>query len=37
MVFSNTKKYRLVFRNANTDIDEQSIPVRIDRAFTSDF
>jgi uncharacterized protein (TIGR02687 family) len=37
MVFSNTEKYRLVFRNANTDIDEQSIPVRIDRAFTSDF
>lgn len=37
MVFSNTGKYRLVFRNANTDIDEQFIPVRIDRAFTSDF
>jgi len=35
--FSNTEKYRLVFRNANTDIDEQSIPVKIDRAFTSDF
>lgn len=37
LVFSNTEKYRLVFRNASTDIDEQSIPVRIDRAFTSDF
>jgi len=37
MVFSNTEKYRLVFRNVNTDIDEQSIPVKIDRAFTSDF
>lgn len=37
IVFSNTEKYRLIFRNANTDIDEQSIPVRIDRAFTSDF
>ncbi|NQS88208.1 BREX-1 system phosphatase PglZ type A, partial [Patescibacteria group bacterium] len=37
MVFSNTGKYRLVFRDANTDIDEQFIPVRIDRAFTSDF
>jgi len=37
MVFPNTEKYRLVFRNANTDIDEQSIPVKIDRAFTSDF
>lgn len=35
--FPNTKKYRLVFRNANTDIEEQSLPVRIDRAFTSDF
>ena len=37
IVFSNTEKYRLVFRNANTDIDEQSIPVKVDRAFTSDF
>ncbi|MDP8299204.1 MAG: BREX-1 system phosphatase PglZ type A, partial [Candidatus Tantalella remota] len=37
VVFSGTESYRLVFRNANTDIDELSIPVRIDRAFTSDF
>ncbi len=36
-IFSNTEKYRLVFRNVNTDIEEQSILVRIDRAFTSDF
>ena len=35
--FSNTEKYQLVFRNADTDIEEQSVPVRIDRAFTSDF
>jgi hypothetical protein len=27
----------LILRNAETDIEEQSIPVRVDRVFTSDF
>ena len=31
------KVYKLILRNAETDIEEQSIPVRIDRVFTSDF
>jgi uncharacterized protein (TIGR02687 family) len=35
--FSAGKIYRLILRNAETDIEEQSIPVRIDRVFTSDF
>jgi len=35
--FTSTEKYRLVFRNADTNIEEQSVPVRIDRAFTTDF
>jgi len=37
MAFPVGKPYRLIFRNADTDIEELSIPVRIDRAFTSDF
>lgn len=35
--FEGGKVYRLILRNAITDIEEQAIPVRIDRAFTSDF
>ena len=35
--FTSGKVYRLVLRNADTDIEEQTIPVRIDRMFTSDF
>jgi uncharacterized protein (TIGR02687 family) len=35
--FEGGKTYRLILRNADTDIEEQSIPVRIDRVFTSDF
>jgi len=35
--FAGGKTYRLILRNAETDIEEQSIPVRIDRVFTSDF
>ena len=35
--FVGGKAYRLIVRNAETDIEEQSIPVRIDRVFTSDF
>jgi uncharacterized protein (TIGR02687 family) len=35
--FVGGKAYRLILRNAETDIEEQSIPVRIDRVFTSDF
>ena len=35
--FAGGKTYRLILRNADTDIEEQSIPVRIDRVFTSDF
>jgi len=35
--FAGGKAYRLILRNAETDIEEQSIPVRIDRVFTSDF
>ena len=35
--FTGGKAYRLILRNAETDIEEQSIPVRIDRVFTSDF
>ncbi|MFZ5802961.1 MAG: BREX-1 system phosphatase PglZ type A, partial [Candidatus Omnitrophota bacterium] len=35
--FAGAKTYRLILRNAETDIEEQSIPVRIDRVFTSDF
>ncbi|MCC6543785.1 MAG: BREX-1 system phosphatase PglZ type A [Nitrospirae bacterium] len=37
MAFPVGKQYRLIFRNAATDIEDMSIPVRIDRAFTSDF
>lgn len=37
IAFSNSKPYRLVLRNADTDIEEQSIQVRIDRVFASDF
>ena len=37
MNFQTGKSYRLIFRNADTDIEELSIPVRIDRIFTSDF
>lgn len=37
MAFPVGKPYRLIFRNAGTDIEDLSIPVRIDRAFTSDF
>lgn len=35
--FTSGKVYRLILRNADTDIEEQTIPVRIDRVFTSDF
>jgi len=37
MNFAGSAAYRLVLRNADTDIEEQSIPVRIDRVFTNDF
>ncbi len=35
--FPSGKTYRLILRNADTDIEEQSIPIRIERVFTSDF
>lgn len=35
--FASQKTYRLVLRNADTDIEEQAMPVRIDRIFTGDF
>lgn len=35
--FATGKKFQLILRNAATDIEIQSIPVRIDRAFTVDF
>ncbi len=35
--FEVGKTFRLIIRNAQTDIEEHSIPVRIDRVFTSDF
>ncbi len=37
MQFATDKKYRLIFRNADTDVEDLSVPVRIDRIFTSDF
>ncbi|HZX49385.1 MAG TPA: BREX-1 system phosphatase PglZ type A [Nitrospirota bacterium] len=37
MAFPVGMPYRLIFRNAGTDIEDLSIYVRIDRAFTSDF
>ena len=37
VTFASGKEYRLILRNADTDIEEQTIPVRIDRVFTSDF
>ena len=37
IMFSNANSYRLVLRYALTDVEAQSIPVRIDRAFISDF
>ncbi|HLE17188.1 MAG TPA: BREX-1 system phosphatase PglZ type A, partial [Syntrophales bacterium] len=37
MAFPVRMPYRLIFRNAGTDIEDLSISVRIDRAFTSDF
>jgi len=35
--FTGSKEYWLILRNADTDIEGQSIPVRMDRLFTSDF
>jgi uncharacterized protein (TIGR02687 family) len=35
--YNKKTKYRLVLRDADTDIDQQSVDVTIDRAFTDDF
>jgi hypothetical protein len=35
--YNKQTKYRLVLRDADTDIERQSVDVIIDRAFTDDF
>jgi uncharacterized protein (TIGR02687 family) len=35
--YDKKKKYRLVLRDAETDVEQQSVDVVIDRAFTDDF
>ena len=35
--YNKKSKYRLVLRDADTDIEQQSVDVIIDRAFTDDF
>jgi hypothetical protein len=35
--YGKRTKYRLVLRDAETDIEQQSVDVVIDRAFTDDF
>jgi uncharacterized protein (TIGR02687 family) len=36
-VYKKTTSYRLVLRDSETDIEQASVPVTIDRAFTDDF
>jgi len=36
-VYKKTTPYRLVLRDSETDIEQASVPVTIDRAFTDDF
>ena len=35
--YDKTTEYRLVLRDAETQVERQAIPVKIDRAFTNDF